>query len=103
MPELPSDPAISYSSRIRQMERGDTPQWLENPGQNVDSCFHPLFGSLSPAQTYQSYEIDRNLASRTRKRQSHLANPGSYRFRRYGTCGAVEKSQMDEVLQQDHS
>ena len=58
------------------MDRGDTTQGLGNPGENVDSYFHPLPGSLSPVQTWQAIEIDGKFASGTRKWQSHLANPG---------------------------
>src|SRR4051794_26263123 len=59
------------------MDRGDTTQGLGKPGENVDSYFHPLPSSLSPVQTWQSIEIEGKFASSTRKRQSHLANPGS--------------------------
>src|SRR3954452_3913426 len=68
----------SFSSRIRQMDRGDIIQGLGNPCENVDSYFHPLPRSLSPVQTCQSIEIEGKFASSTRKRQSHLANPGSF-------------------------
>src|SRR4051794_13835822 len=59
------------------MDRGDTTQGLGKPGENVDSYFHPLPSSLSPVQTWQSIETEGKFASSTRKRQSHLANPGS--------------------------
>ena len=62
--------------RIRQMDRDDTSQVLGKPGENVDSYFHPLPGSLSPVQSSQAIEIERKFASDTRKWQSHLANPG---------------------------
>lgn len=67
----------TLSPRIRQMDRGDTTQGLGKPSENVDSYFHPLPSSLSPVQTWQSIEIEGKFASSTRKRQSHLANPGS--------------------------
>jgi hypothetical protein len=60
------------------MNLGETTQGLGNPGENVDSYFHPLPGSLSPVQTWQAIEIASKFASSTRKRQSHLANPGYF-------------------------
>ena len=41
-----------HLTRIRQMDRGDTTQGLGNPGENVDSYFHPLPVSLSPVQNF---------------------------------------------------
>src|SRR6185295_13276595 len=58
------------------MDRGDTTQGLGNPGENVDSYFHPLPSSLFSVQTRQALEIEGKFASSTKKRQSHLANPG---------------------------
>ena len=60
------------------MDRGDTTQGLGNPGENVDSYFHPLPSSLFSVQTRQALEIEGKFASSTKKRQSHLANPGLY-------------------------
>src|SRR4051812_25768132 len=40
------------------MDRGDTTQGLGNPGENADSYFHPLLGSLFPVQTGQAIEIE---------------------------------------------
>src|SRR4029079_16249144 len=61
------------------MDRGDTTQGLGNPGENVDSYFHPLPSSLFSVQTRQALEIEGKFASSTQKRQSHLANAGSGR------------------------
>src|SRR6185436_5750601 len=77
-----------FSSRIRQMDRGDTTQGLGNPGENVDSYFHPLPSSLFSVQTRQALEIEGKFASSTKKRQSHLANPGSV-TRHSPDCGCL--------------
>jgi len=45
------------------MDRGDTTQGLGNPGENIDSYFHPLPGSLSPRQTWQAIEVAGKFAS----------------------------------------
>src|SRR6185295_10442170 len=45
------------------MDRGDTTQGLGNPGENIDSYFHPLPGSLSPRQTWQAIEVADKFAS----------------------------------------
>ena len=66
------------------MDRGDTTQGLGNPGENVDSYFHPLPSSLFSVQTRQALEIEGKFASSTKKRQSHLANPGSNGYTRSG-------------------
>ena len=73
---MSSEALYLLSTRIRQMDRGDTTQGLGNPGENVDSYFHPLPSSLFSVQTRQALEIEGKFASSTKKGQSHLANPG---------------------------
>src|SRR3954466_2458287 len=58
------------------MNGRDPLQGLGIPGENVDSYFHPLSGSLAPAQTQQVFETNGTFALNTRRRRSHLANPG---------------------------
>src|SRR6478609_5562157 len=60
---MSSEALYLLSTRIRQMDRGDTTQGLGNPGENIDSYFHPLPGSLSPRQTWQAIEVAGKFAS----------------------------------------
>ena len=83
------------------MDRGGATQGPGNPGEIVDSYFHPPPGSLSPVRTWRVIEIERKYASSTRKLQSHLANPGEKRYE--SASGLAGLGNLDRHAQKSKS
>jgi len=73
--------SATVSSRIRQMDRGDTTQGLENPGEDADSYFHPLSGhalsGLKPALDWNGMEISLKFKESTKSSGESGTNPDS--------------------------